>query len=105
MPPKFVHSGQLLLDGRNLRFSDVTRHVWAPEIDPAHPLACTQAERYVLRRLDNGNHIALQQGDQSLLDVSELAEAHAFHTQEAALPAAIELHQLGAGDFDVVQVN
>ena len=24
-------------------------HFWAPEIDPAHPMDCTQPERYVLQ--------------------------------------------------------
>ena len=83
----------------------MTLHFWAPEIDPAHPLACTHPERYALRRLDSGSYIALQDEDQSLKDVSQLQEAHFFHTHEAALRAAIELHRLGSGSFDVVKVD
>jgi len=80
-------------------------HFWAPEIDPAHPLECTQAERYVLQRLSNGCYIALQEEDQNLRDVSDLRQAHFFHTHEAALRAAMELRRLGSGSFDVVKVD
>ncbi len=37
--------------------------------------------------------------------LSDLQEAHVFHTHEAALRAAIELHRLGSGSFDVVKVD
>lgn len=80
-------------------------HFWAPEIDPAHPLECTHPERYALRRLSNGCYIALEGEDQSLSDVSDLQQAHTFHTHEAALRAAIELHNLGSGRFDVVKID
>jgi len=80
-------------------------HFWAPDIDPAHPLGCTRPERYALRRLEDGSYIALKQEDQSLEDVSDLQQAHFFHTHEAALRAAIELHRLGSGDFDVVKID
>lgn len=83
----------------------VSLHFWAPEIDPAHPLECTHPERYALRRLDSGSYIALKKEDQSLRDVSDVQEAHFFHTHEAALRAAIELHRLGSGSFDVVKVD
>lgn len=80
-------------------------HFWAPNIDPAHPLDCTQAERYALRRLSNGCFIALQGEEESLRDVNDVQEAHCFHTHEAALRAAIELKRLGSGSFDVVKVD
>ena len=37
--------------------------VWAPEIDPAHPLECTQAKRYVLQRL---SYVSIRPDDQGL---------------------------------------
>lgn len=80
-------------------------HFWAPDIDPAHPMECTQAERYALQRLSNGCYIALEGEEQTLLDVSDLQQAHTFHTHEAALRAAMELHRLGSGRFDVVKVD
>jgi porphobilinogen deaminase len=80
-------------------------HFWAPEIDPAHPLECTQAERYVLRRLSNGCYIAIAAQDQSLEDVEDVQQAHFFHTHEAALRAAGELNRLGSGGVDVVKVD
>jgi hypothetical protein len=46
--------------------TSTTMHFWSPEIDPAHPMDCTQAERYVLRRLSNGSFIAIDGKDQSL---------------------------------------
>lgn len=100
-----VLSARLMLDGVTVRFGGVSLHFWAPEIDPAHPLECTHAERYVLRRLENGSYIALGKEDETLLDVGDLQEAHFFHTHEAALRAAIELHKLGSGRFDVVKVD
>lgn len=80
-------------------------HFWAPEIDPAHPLDCTQAERYVLQRLSSGRYIALDPGDQSLMDVETTAQAYSFHTHEAALRVAGELRRLGQGLIDVVKVE
>ena len=71
----------------------------------SHPLPCTHPERYALRRLDSGSDIALKGEDQSLKDVSDLQEAHFFHTHEAALRAAIGLHRLGSGRVDVVTVD
>jgi hypothetical protein len=91
--------------GRTLHPGCVSLHFWAPEIDPAHPLECTHAERYVLRRLDDGSYIALQKEDQSLQDVSDLQQAYFFHTHEAALRAAIELQKIGSGRFDVVKID
>jgi hypothetical protein len=80
-------------------------HFWAPEIDPAHPLECTQPERYVLRRLSNGSYIAIHAEDQSLIEVSEPQLGYLFHTHEAALRAAGELTRLGNGSVDVVKVE
>lgn len=80
-------------------------HFWSPEIDPAHPMECTQAERYVLRRLSNGCFIAIDGGDQSLIDVPEAHQAYGFHTHEAALRAAGELNRLGSGGVDVVKID
>ncbi len=80
-------------------------HFWAPEIDPAHPMACTQAERYVLRRIVGGAYIAIAAEDQSLLDVVELDRAYFFHTHDAALRAAGELNRLGLGGVDVVKID
>ena len=82
-------------------------HFWAPQIDPAHPLECTQPERYVLRRIDSAAYIALAAEDQSLLDVTERDRAFFFHTHDGALRAAGELHRLGldVGGVDVVKVE
>jgi hypothetical protein len=80
-------------------------HFWAPEIDPAHPLECTQPERYVLRRIEGGAYIAIAAADQSLLNVEEVDRAYFFHTHDAALRAAGELNQLGLGAVDVVKIE
>ncbi|MCX5969423.1 MAG: hypothetical protein NTV57_17705 [Cyanobacteria bacterium] len=80
-------------------------HFWATEIDPAHPLECTQAERYVLRRIVGGAYLAIAADDQRLLDVEELDRAHFFHTHDAALRAAGELNRLGLGWVDVVKIE
>ncbi|MEB3321228.1 MAG: hypothetical protein VKI81_00200 [Synechococcaceae cyanobacterium] len=80
-------------------------HFWAPEIDPAHPMECTQPERYVLQRLSNHLFIAIDRQDQSLVDVVEPQLAYLFHTHEAALRAAGELTRLGNGAVDVVKVE
>lgn len=79
-------------------------HFWAPEIDPAHPMDCTQPERYLLRRLKDGAYIAIGPEDGALVDVEEAAQAYRFHTHEAALRAASELNKLGAG-VDVLKVE
>jgi hypothetical protein len=80
-------------------------HFWAPEIDPAHPMECTQPERYVLQRLASGSFIAIDESDQSLVDVEEPGNAYLFHTHEAALRAAGELKRLGNGSVDVVKLE
>lgn len=80
-------------------------HFWAPEIDPSHPLECTQPERYALQRLSNRCYIAIAKDDQSLKDVEDLQQAYFFHTHEAALRAAVELNRLGSGGVDVVKVD
>jgi hypothetical protein len=79
-------------------------HFWAPEINPAHPMECTHAERYVLQRLGSGQFLAIDQQDQSLKDVDEVGAAYLFHTHEAALRAAGELNRLGTR-VDVVKVE
>jgi hypothetical protein len=80
-------------------------HFWAPDIDPSHPMDCTQPERYVLQRLSNRQFIAIDLRDQSLVDVVEPEQAYLFHTHEAALRAAGELNRLGSGAVDVVKLE
>jgi hypothetical protein len=80
-------------------------HFWAPQIDPAHPMECTQAERYAVRRLDNQRFLAVQGEDQHLVEVESDAEAHLFHTHEAALRAAQDLNDNDLGPVDVVKVE
>lgn len=79
-------------------------HFWAPEIDPAHPMDCTQPERYLLRRLRDGAYIAIKAEDGALIDVEDPARAYRFHTHEAALRAASELNKLGDA-VDVLKVE
>jgi hypothetical protein len=79
-------------------------HFWAPEIDPAHPMDCTQPERYVLKRL-NGPFLAIDPRDENLMDVEEPEEAYRFHTHEAALRAAAELRRLGNDGLEVVKLE
>jgi hypothetical protein len=80
-------------------------HFWAPQIDPAHPLDCTQPERYVLRRLFSLTYLAINPGDGQLRDVPIIPQAYQFHTHEAALRAAGELNRLGGEAVDVVKVE
>lgn len=79
-------------------------HFWAPEIDPAHPMDCTQPERYVLQRLNDGSFVAIGPQDGELIDVAEPNQAYLFHTHEAAVRAAGELNNLG-GAVDVLKVE
>lgn len=79
-------------------------HFWAPQIDPAHPMDCTQPERYVLKRLGSGKYLAIDARDQGVIDVPDHSAAYLFHTHEAALRAASELNRLG-GSVDVVKVE
>jgi hypothetical protein len=79
--------------------------VWAPEIDPAHPLECARAKRYVLQRLSDGSYVSIRPDDQGLGDVSDPMAAYLFHTHEAAVRAAGELNRLGGDGFDVVKVE
>lgn len=78
---------------------------WAPTIDPAHPLACTRPERYVLKHLGNGAFLAIAADGFGLREVATPAEAHGFHTHEAALRAAHELNHEGRGPIDVMKVD
>jgi len=80
-------------------------HFWAPAIDPAHPLECTQPERYVLKHLEHGAYLAVAADGLALLEVATTEDAHRFHTHEAALRAACELNHGGRGPIDVVKVD
>jgi hypothetical protein len=80
-------------------------HFWSPNLDPDHPMAVSQPERYVLRRLASGRYIAIDPGDQSLVDVEAADAAYGFHTHEAALRAVGELHKLGQGPIDILKVD
>ena len=64
---------------------------------------CTQAERYVLRRLSNSSDLAIDGKDQSLVDLQFADQAYGFHTHEAALRAAGELNRLGSRAVDVIK--
>jgi hypothetical protein len=81
-----------------------TMHFWAPDIDPAHPMECTQPERYVLRRSE-GPFLAIDPRDENLMEVEEPTEAYRFHTHEAALRAAAELRRLGDAGLEVVKLE
>lgn len=87
------------------RFLEGPMHFWAPEIDPAHPMECTQPERYVLRRLPEGPFLAIGGADEAVVEVSEPERAYLFHTHEAALRAAAELNRLGKGQVDVMKLE
>ena len=80
-------------------------HFCAPEIDPSHPMDCTQAERYALKRLNNGTFLAIAGEEQNLVDVGSTSEAFLFHTHEAALRAATNLNSVGRGPLDVVKIE
>jgi hypothetical protein len=80
-------------------------HFWAPEIDPSHPMDCTQAERYAIQRLDNSAYLAVQGSDEHLSEVSSPEQAYLFHTHEAALRAAQELNNSSRGPVDVVKIE
>ena len=41
-------------------------HSWPPEIEPAHPLKCTQVERDVLQRFSNRSCVFIRLDDQGL---------------------------------------
>ena len=62
--------------------------------------------RFALKRLnpDEESFLGLDPSDQTLLDVSLIAEAHHFLTHEAALRAASEINRMGRGPVDVVRV-
>lgn len=77
---------------------------WTPAIDPANPLASCHPERYALKRLDSAVFLGIDPADQSVVEVSQIGEAHHFLTHEAALRAAAELNLLGRGPLDVVKV-
>ena len=81
------------------------QHFWAPEIDPAHPMDCTRAERYAIKRLASGRYLAIEQVHQGVVEVEDSQAAYRFHTHEAALRAADELNRLGKGPMDVMKVE
>jgi hypothetical protein len=80
-------------------------HFWAPDIDPSHPMECTQPERYAIRRLDNQLYLAVEGVDQHVTEVQDAGGAYLFHTHEAALRAALELNNAGRGPVDVVKIE
>ena len=76
-------------------------HFWAPEIDPSHPMDCTQAERYALKRLSDGTFLAIAGEDQRLVDVDSTSDAPgALRVDKAAVHIATS-H--GSLDIRVVQ--
>lgn len=80
-------------------------HFWSPGLDPAHPTACTQPERYALRLLDRNTYLAVAADGGALLEVIDSAQAHLFHAHEAAVRAAQELNAEGRGPVDVVKLE
>lgn len=80
-------------------------HFWWPELDPEHPVECTQPERYALRLLSGDGFLAIGPDGQSLIVVPESAQAHLFHAHDAAVRAARELNAEGRGPVDVVKVE
>jgi hypothetical protein len=76
-------------------------------MEPATSLAGAHPERYALKRLDHEEacFLGLDPGDQTLLEVSLIGEAHHFLTHEAALRAAGELNRMGRGPLDVIRVE
>jgi hypothetical protein len=80
-------------------------HFWAPAIDPAHPMDCTQPERYALQRLDRGTFLTIGRDGEELEEVAAAEQAHLFHTHEAAVRAATELNAEGRGPIDVVKLE
>lgn len=80
-------------------------HFWSPALDPAHPNACTQPERYVIQVMARGTYLAVGPDGQSLVEVADPSEAHLFHAHEAAVRAAVELNAEGRGPVDVVKVE
>lgn len=80
-------------------------HFWAPSIDPANPMDCTQPERYALQRLDSGTFLTIGGDGQGLEEGTTAEAAYLFHTHEAAVRAASELNAEGRGPFDVVKIE
>jgi hypothetical protein len=81
------------------------RHFWSPDLDPAHPSACTQPERYALQHLGRGTYLAVAADGEALIEVDDWRQAHLFHAHEAAVRAALELNAEGRGPVDVVKVE
>ena len=80
-------------------------HFWSPGLDPAHPNACTQPERYVLQMIASGRYLAVGPDGQQLIEVPVPTDAHLFHAHEAAVRAAMELNAEGRGPVDVVKLE
>lgn len=80
-------------------------HFWSPGLDPAHPSACTQPERYALQLLERGTYLAVDADGDGLLEVADPQAAHLFHAHEAAVRAARELNAEGRGPVDVVKLE
>ena len=80
-------------------------HFWSPGLDPAHPAACTQPERYALQVIARGTFLAVGPDGERLIEVSIPTDAHLFHAHEAAVRAAMELNAEGRGPIDVVKLE
>jgi hypothetical protein len=80
-------------------------HFWSPHLDPAHPQDCTHPERYAIQVQASSAYLAIAADQQSLLEVSDVRQAHLFHAHEAALRVAKELNAEGRGPVDVVKVE
>lgn len=78
---------------------------WAPEIDSAHPLQHSRAQRDVLQCLSDSSDVSIRPVDQGLGDVSDPASAYLFHTHEAAMCVGGDRNRLGGDGFDVVKVE
>jgi hypothetical protein len=81
------------------------RHFWSPDLDPAHPAACTHPERYALQRIQSGTYLAVAADGEALIEVADWRHAHLFHAHEAAVRTAVELNAEGRGPVDVVKVE
>ena len=60
------------------------QHFWSPEIDPAHPMDCTQPERYALKRLASGRYLAIEQVHQGVVEVEDSDGASVPHPRGSA---------------------
>ena len=75
---------------------------WTPAIDPANPLACSQPERYVLRRLVTSSETEAESESEADAEEEEEAAAEDAEAQEDAEeePAAAKEVFLGIDPND-----